>query len=174
VNFWLRDLNCYNCIVSPTQHRPNFISRECQSCRRDLSLDNYGTRLDREDRSSTECKECRRYRRKIYYYDTLEKYGRSNPESKARALPYIFPLNKQNRHVLSNIPPNILSHVLSAEFIKTGVKTTVEVRYHPEEPRIEIHYPNSKPTTFQFCPGSKDVFVDTAVRILHDLRIRLD
>jgi hypothetical protein len=158
--------------VNSTLRKPDL--RECQLCRRDLSLGCFGMRRENIDSYNNVCKECTRYLRKRYYYNRLESLNRPNHEGRSRSLSYIFPLNEQNRAVLTPLLDSPFErHIIPAEFIKTGQPVSIHIIFN-EIQTLEIIIPGQSPNSSYRCSfQDRSQFIKTAVRILHDLRIRL-
>lgn len=159
------------CVVRNTSPPLGF--RECRSCFRDLSLGNFGLRRLNADSFNEVCKDCKNYRRKVSYYRRLEKLNRLDPTARDSALKHVFPLNEQNRKVLSKLSRN-QSHEVSAEFIKTGKKSVVKVDFRPEHFRLVVPSSGDHPTAYQCFHSTVEGFTETILSILHDLRLRLD
>jgi len=124
---------------------------------------------------SPECKECRRYRRMDYYYRRMQSNGASYaPGEIAKNLGYVFPLAIQNRHVLAQAISSLRPSSLSAHFIKTGQSATIDVVFALDGPSFSIRAGDKLISSYLCSPQSSAQFVETAILILRDLRIRLD
>lgn len=124
------------------------------------------------------CKDCHNYRRKRSYYTALESLKRPiNESSRRAALSYIFPLNAQNRHVLSmilNTPNPPVNVRLSAEHVKTKSKVIVDLTHKRESGGKMTVTTDDSWVTYDCNGHGVESFLETAVKILHDLRVRLD
>jgi hypothetical protein len=151
---------------------PNF--RECDSCVRDLSYGHFGLQRVSSDLYHKTCKDCRRYHRKVSYYRAAERNGFPNPDGKAKALAYVFPLNEQNRKVLSLAILDSQTSSLSARFIKTGQSATLTTDFSSGDPSFSLHVNGELISTWLCGKISLEQFIEVSVVALRELRIRLD
>lgn len=160
-----------------TPQLPSPHLRECRSCLRDLNLGCYGMQRINADMYSDICKECHNYRRKAHYYRKLVRLNRRSPDEPI-PVSYVFPLNEQNRTVLttllkdSKIASQTDSFVveLRASNVKTGAVVKACLKMTGKSYVLDL----GPLSTYAYETSSPQSFVETMTGILRHLRVRLD
>jgi hypothetical protein len=110
-----------------------------------------------------------------YYYRRMQSNGASYaPGVIEKNLGYVFPLAIQNRKVLTQATSLNRPSSLSAHFIKTGQSATFGIDASPDRPSFSIYVADRLISTHLCGTLSLEQFVEVAVSILREMRIRLD